>query len=573
MSAFPPSPRSAAPHRRGLAALALPPALIVLAFLAAPQAGAAQDHEHVRPESADEVPLYDDLGDHAYQVTVRVPEAQAYFNQGLRLYYAFNHQEGIRAFRAAQELDPTCAMCWWGEAMAWGPNINLPMDRAAALEAYRSVQEALDRLEYASPKEQDMIRALSVRYAADPPEDRSVLDQAYADAMGDLAARYPEDPEIRVLHAEALMDLSPWDYWADGETPRPWIAVALDGLEYAQSLNPDHPGACHFYIHAVEEVDPERAVPCAERLARLMPGAGHLVHMPGHIYIRVGRYGDAIEANQHAIHADETYIQDQRPGMGMYTAGYYPHNYDFLAFAAMMIGRSRTSLEAADRITDLLPEAMFGTPGMDFLQHWSTRPLLMRVRFGRWDEILAEPAPPADRAHARAVWHYARGRALAATGDTDGAREQLEQLRGILRSGALEGMRMEFNPSPKLVAISERVLTGRIASAEERHDAALAALAEAVELEDALDYGEPPEWSVPTRQDLGEAALAAGRPALAEEAFRGDLERFPLNGWSLAGLRAALVAQGKSQAARQTEAQFREAWRTADTELPEILRR
>jgi tetratricopeptide (TPR) repeat protein len=457
-------------------------------------------------------------------------------------------------------------MCWWAEALAWGPNINLAMDSASAVAAFAASQKALELRGGASESERALIDALAVRYAAVPPADRAGLDQAYADAMARVAARYPQDHDVAVLASEAAMDLRPWDYWTADGLPQPGIAEALARLEGVLERNARHPGACHFYIHAVEKVYPERAVECAERLAALMPGAGHLVHMPGHIYIRVGRYLEAVQANQHAVHADETYIRDQQPGMGMYTAGYYPHNYDFMAFAAMMIGRSAESIGAAEKVATLIPAEAFGAPGMDFLQHWSVRPLLVRLRFERWDELLAVPAPPTSRPHSRALWHYARGRALVAAGDLAGARREARELRAIRTGQGLDGLRMEFNASADLLAIADGVLTGWIEAGAGRDDAAVAALREAVEREDALLYGEPPEWTVPARQDFGGVLLAVGRPADAERAFRDDLERFPDNGWSLAGLAASLRAQGRDADASRVAADLDRVWRTADVQ-------
>jgi tetratricopeptide (TPR) repeat protein len=515
----------------------------------------------------EQVPLLEGLGDHHYEITTSMPLSQRYFDQGLRLYYAFNHAEAVRSFREAQRLDPQCAMCFWGEALAYGPNINLPMDRMAALAAFAALEKAIDVRQHASPREAALIDALSGRYLADPPEDRAHLDRAYADAMDVLAERWPEDIEIGTLAAEAQMDLRPWDYWTEAGEPQPGMATAFARLERAVEVDPTHPGACHFYIHAMEKVQPERAVPCAERLAGLMPAAGHIVHMPGHIYIRVGRYLDAVAANEHAVHADESYIRDQRPGVGMYTAGYYPHNYDFLAFATMMVGRSEQSIGAAEKVVALIPQEAFSTPGMGFLQHWSMRPALLRVRFERWDELLGMPEPPADRPHARAIWHYARGRARVGRGDLPGAQVELDALRRIAAQPELATMKMEFNFSDDLVGVAERVLTGRVEAANGRYDRAVEALTEAVRGEDALTYGEPPEWSVPSRLDLGEVLLAGARYAEAERIFRDSLRQFPRNGWALRGLASALRQQGREQDAAAVEAELHSAWAGADAHL------
>ncbi len=547
-------------------------ALSTLALPAASPAGlAAQDHAHEeegRPADSD-VPLFDDLGDHHYPIGTDVPEAQRYFDQGLRLYYAFNHAEAVRSFREAQRLDPRCAMCWWGEALAWGPNINLPMDSASGAAAYDAIREALDRRPHASERERALIDALATRYEPGwSPDRRAALDSAYADAMGEVARRHPADDEVAVLHAEALMDLRPWDYWTDEGELIPGIAEAVERLEEVIERSPRHPGACHFFIHAVEEHRPEWAVPCAERLADLMPGAGHIVHMPGHIYIRVGRYVDAIEANEHAVHADETYIRDARPGVGMYTAGYYPHNFDFLAFAAAMAGAEERSLDAADRVAALVPDEMLGAPEMTFLQHWLTRQLQMRVRFARWDEILESRAPDRDLVHARLMWRYARGRALAATGDLDGAARELERLESGLEDPALDDLVLDFNEPEAVLAIAARVLEGRLAAARGDTERAVRALEDAAAREDRLTYGEPPEWSVPVRHDLGAVLLDAGRFEAAERVFRADLERFPENGWSLHGLAAALDGQGRHDAAAEVRERFREAWIGGGGEAP-----
>jgi tetratricopeptide (TPR) repeat protein len=524
-------------------------------------------HAEHHPQRADSVPLYDNLGDHHYAISSRTPRVQAYFDQGLRLYYAFNHAESIRAFEEAARLDPDCAICYWGKALALGPNINAPLDSANSVLAYAAIREAVARESHASESERALIRALAVRYAEVPPADRARLDSAYATAMEALATRYPTDNEIAALYAESLMDLRPWQYWTEDGKPQPGTDRLLATLEGVTGRNPDHPGACHFYIHAVEAVQPRRAVSCAERLARQMPGAGHLVHMPGHIYIRVGRYRDAIKANEHATHADESFIRDQRPGAGIYTLGYYPHNYDFLAFAASMIGRERQAVEAAEKMREIVPQEMAGAAGMTFMQHHMTRALQLYARFGRWDDILRAPEPGEGLLHARAMWHYARGRALVARGDAQNAATELERLGAIAKDSTVQPLRLEFNTAGSVEAIAVEVLAGHLAAARRDYPRAVTHLREAARLEGSLVYGEPPEWTVPVRQELGTVLLAAGRPAEAEEAFRQDLERFPDNGWSLYGLAASLRAQGRTQEADATMVSYREAWEGTDAPM------
>jgi tetratricopeptide (TPR) repeat protein len=522
------------------------------------------------------VPLYDNLGTHHYTISTSVPRAQQYFDQGLRLYYAFNHGEAIRAFNEAARLDPRCAICYWGTALAYGPNINLPMDSASGVAAWDALGEAMARREHATAKERALIEALSRRYSAVPVAERAPLDSAYARALQQVVARYPQDPEVRTLYAEALMTLSPWQYWNRDGSPRPDTPELLAQLEAVLETHPDHPGANHFFIHAVEAVDPQRAVPMAERLAGLMPGAGHLVHMPGHIYVRVGRYLDAIRANEHAVHADETYIQDHNPAFGIYTLGYYPHNYDFLAFAASMIGRSRQAIEATDKMATLVPEELLREPGLTLLQNHMTRGLQMRVRFGLWDDILTAteaptataPEPAPDLPYAHGIWHYARARALAASGQVDRADAELAQLRAAAAHPGLEGAALEFNPATALLAIATDVLAAYIAEARGDHAQAVTLLRSAASREDDLVYGEPPEWSVPVRHDLGAVLLRAGRPEEAEAVYREDLQRFPENGWSLHGLAASLTAQGRTDEAEAVRRRFAEIWKTADVRIP-----
>lgn len=523
--------------------------VLLAAFLfgfAGAQVTHADPDSQIQASDTAQVPLYDNLGSLHYPITTAVSLAQRYCDQGLRLYYAFNHQEAIRSFQEGARLDPKCAMCYWGIALAHGPNINSPMDAASGRLAYAAIQQASQHATRGSDREQALIRALATRYAAEPPADRTELDVAYSRAMADVVQRFTDDFEAKTLYAESLMELSPWDYWTADGKPKSNTTMVLSQLEQVLAAQLDHPGANHFYIHAVEAVQPERALAAAERLASLMPGAGHLVHMPGHIYIRVGRYEDAIKANEHAVHVDETYIRDHSPAVGIYVLGYYPHNYDFLAFAASMIGREAQAIAAADKIATLVPQELLHEPGMAFLQHHQTRHLQMRVRFNRWDELLNAVGPAEDLPHARAMWLYAHGRALAARGYLKAADATLVQLRAIAQDSWVRSLRLEFNNSGAVLDIAVEVLAGHIDAAKGDLPGAITHLQEAARREDVLVYGEPPEWTVPVREELGLVLLRAGRPEEAEQVFREDLKRFPKNFWSQQGL-ADVVHLQKSE--------------------------
>lgn len=522
-------------------------ALIATLLFGLAAAQAAQDPSGPQNQATDaaQVPLYLNLGELHYPITTNVPVAQRYFDQGLRLYYAFNHQEAIRSFQEGARIDPDCAMCYWGIALAYGPNINAPMDADAGRLAYAALQQAVRRENRVSERERALLRALATRYATEPPVDRAELDSAYARAMADVVQRFPDDLEAKTLYAESLMDLSPWDYWTSDGKPKPNTTKLLSHLEQVLAADPNHLGANHFYIHAVEAVQPERAIEAAKQLAGLMPGAGHLVHMPGHIHIRVGRYEDAIKVNEHAVHADEAYIRDHSPVTGIYVLGYYPHNYDFLAFAASMIGREKQAVSAADKIASMAPKELLREQEMTFLQHHQTRNLQMRVRFGRWDELLSADAPAEDLPHARAIWLYAHGRALAARGHFKAAEAAVAQLQAIARDPHVKSLRLEFNTSGAVLGIAGEVLAGHIAAAKGDLTHAIDRLREAARREDALMYGEPPEWTVPVRQELGSLLLQAGRPNEAERVFREDLKRFPGNLWSQQGLAEALRSMNR----------------------------
>ena len=507
---------------------------------------------------ADTVPLYDNLGNHHHAVTTRVPSAQQYFDQGLRLVFGFNHGEAIRAFNEGVRLDPSCAMCYWGAALAYGPHVNAPMDSASGVAAYAAAQQALKRVSRVSPPEQAYVRAVAKRYARVPTTtSRAALDSAYARAMAEVVQKYPDDLDAATLYAEALMDLRPWNYWQQpsGE-PYPGTLEIVSQLERVLRGNPDHPGACHYYIHAVEAVQPEKAVACAERLAALMPGDGHIVHMPAHIYIRVGRYADAIASNVHAVHTDEAYIEDQRPS-GVYPLGYYPHNLHFLSFAATMAGQSATAIDAARRL--LAKTNMQAAAQVPPLQPFVSFLDVTLATFGRWDDVLAQPLPPADIPYAVGMAHYARGVAFAATGKPTEAQAELDALKPIAAAAT---------PDNKTVFdIATHALLGEIASRQGKLDEAATHFKAAMALEDGLLYFEPPTWYYPIRHSLGAVLLRAGRAAEAEQLYREDLRRFPENGWALFGLLSALRAQGKTAEADAVEARFRKAWGTADVTL------
>lgn len=517
-----------------------------------------------RPPDADTndtaVVLHDDLGTHTRTVSTSSSRAQAFFDQGLRFQYAFNHPEAIRSYREALRADPDCAMCWWGVALASGHNINAPgLDPKGAREA---AMEARKRSGAATPVERALIDAIAVRYADEPSAQTPAHDSAYARALEDAARRFPGDPDILTFYGAALMNLSPWNYWSGpygDRSPRAGTERILDVLGRAVAANPEHPGACHYYIHLVEAAFPERAVACAERLANLMPGAGHIVHMPGHIYIRVGRYADAVRVNEHAVHADETMMADMG-GPSLYTGAYYPHNYHFMAFAATMAGMKEKALEASRTVAPRVPLEV--ARDVYWIQNAVVLPQLTLLTFGEWRAVLDEPMPAPELEQATLMALYARGTALAALGRSGEAQAVLSRV--VEMTQGTEGS-PEANPIPH---IAPMMLRGEIALRAGRADEAVEIFERARDVEDSLLYDEPPLWYRPVRHTLGQAYLDAGRPADAERAYRDDLDRFPANGWSLRGLALSLKAQGRTDEAARVEERFRAAWREATIALP-----
>jgi len=520
--------------------------------------------------SAPKAPLYDNLGSHHTAITTSSPDAQKYFDQGMTLSYAFNHAESIRAFRQAAAIDPACAMCYWGVAFAYGPNINAPITEEAAKAAFQAIEQAR-AAGGASERERAYIEALAKRYAADPKAERAPLDRAYADAMREVAKRYPDDLDAATLFAQSLMDTSPWNYWEKDGSPRQFTTEVLASLESVLTRKPDHIGAIHLYIHAVEaSPDPGRASQYADKLGALVPGAGHLVHMPAHIYLRTGRYNDASVVNQHAIKADEAYFKgDAVAGNMTYQVGYYPHNIHFFVAAASMEGRQADALKAAEEVKARMHGDMLRDPGMGgMVQHMTLTPLYTKMRFGMWDEVLAEPAPAADLPFMTAMWHAARGLALAAQGKVDEAETERGAVAKIKDDPALKTLGISsVNSAASITAIAHAVLSGEIETRRRRADQAARHFTDAVALEDSLTYMEPPDWPVPVRQLQGAALLELGRTKEAETAFRDDMKKFPDNGWSLSGLQASLEKQGKSAEAATVKARLDQQWKMSDIQV------
>jgi tetratricopeptide (TPR) repeat protein len=508
-------------------------------------------------------PRLQKLGTHTFPVSTKNAQAQLFMNQGLNLSYAFNHAEAGRAYREAERLDPNLAIAYWGEALALGPNINAPMDPASEPKALEVIQKAVALKSKAAPREQALIDALTHRYSG-RAEDRKERDRAYADAMRAVHLQFPDDQDISMLYVESVMDLRPWGYWTRDGTPYERTAEIVALTEQVIARNPQHPAALHLYIHLMEAYQAEKAEAAADRLQTLMPAAGHMVHMPAHIYQRVGRYADAAKSNELAIAADEDYISQCR-AQGLYPMAYYPHNLHFLWFAATADGRSAVAIaaarKAASRVDD---ETLKAVP---LLAGFRVVPYFALTRFGKWDEMLREPEPPATSAYLRGMWHYARGTAFLGKGQTDSADQEFAKLDELMADKSLDGPLFSPNTGRQVLSIAKEVLAGEIAAAKKNYDPAIAHLERAVRLEDALVYTEPAEFHYPPRHALGAVLLEAGRPAEAETVYWEDLKRNRENGWALFGLMQALKAQGKNEDAALVEARFKKAWARADVTL------
>ena len=516
------------------------------------------------PSSPALAPELAGLGTDHLEVSTRVPRAQVFFDQGLRLLYAFNHEESRRAFQEAARLDPSLAMAHWGQAITLAPNLNAPMKPASARLGRAAILEATRLSHNANAMERALIDALARRFAADPASPRPPFDRAYAEAMTGVAAAYPLEPNVQTLYADAVMNTMPWDYWQKDGSPKPATSVLMTALEGAMARDPGHAGANHYYIHLIEASPaPERAEAAADRLGSLMPAAGHMVHMPAHIYLRVGRYADAAEANVRAIAADEDYLA-QCQAQGLYPVSYYPHNLHFLWAAATLEGRSGAAIDAARQVAAKVPHHHAGA--VAWTSDFPVTPWLAYVRFGQWQQMLTEPKPPAREPYAIGIWHYGRALAFVARNQAARAQAELDALTAVMAHRAFKTTLKDL-PLLTNLQLASRIVRGELAGRAGRHDDAAAVLREAVAIEDAIPYNEPPVWHQPTRQVLGALLLQAGRANEAEAVYREDLVRVRENGWSLFGLAQSLEAQGKAGEAAAVRARFEKAWARADVRL------
>ncbi len=503
------------------------------------------------------------------KISTSSKEAQEYFAQGMMLAYGFNHAEAARSFYEAIRLDSTCAMAYWGFAYVLGPNYNGGMEEDNFQRAYEASSKAKLLAKNCTPKEVALIEALTTRYAAKPPADRRPLDIAYAAAMKKIYAQYPADPDIGALYAEAMMDLHPWDlYDKKTKAPRQWTPELLAILEHLIKINPRHPGAHHFYIHALEaSATPEKALTSAKLLETLVPGSGHLVHMPSHIYINTGDYHQGSLANIQAVNVDSTYTTACH-AQGAYPLAYYPHNYHFLAATATLEGHSKLAWEAAMNLQRHTVADIMRMPGWGTLQHYYTIPYYIAVKFSMWDTIASLTPPAKDLVYPRAIWHYARGMAYLGKNELPKAQKEMDSLHTLAADTTLQLLTIwGINTTADLVQIATKVLSAGIAFKQGQLAKSASLLEEAVTIEDNLNYNEPPDWFFSVRHHLGAVLLKAGKYAEAEKIYNQDLQTWRRNGWALIGLYNSLALQNRNSEAQKAKSSFEESWKYADSKI------
>lgn len=516
--------------------------------------------------NAGNAPIFKGLGKLNYKISTKSSKAQQYFNQGLTLLYAFNHGEAGRSFKAAIKADSTCAMAYWGLGMVLGPNYNAALNPTSLADINGAMDKALQYSAGASPREQALIRALSKRFPRQPVQDMAPYAAAYAAAMKEAYITFSGDSEIGALYADALMNEHPWNLWLKDGSPQPWTPEIIQLLEQLLRVFPDHPGINHSYIHAVEaSADPRKGLASARRLEYLLPAAGHLVHMPAHIYIRTGHYHQGVVATELAEAADSNYVV-QCKVQGVYPMMYYPHNIHFLAACAFFEGNSKKALEAAWRVSDKADRRHL--PDNISVQHFYSIPYYVMVHMGRWDDILALPKPAASLKYPTAVWHYARGMAFAAHADWKQAAAEQAALQSIAADESLRSQLIwDLNSAADLVQIGYKILSAEILAGQQQFDQSIALLRQAVDIEDQLTYQEPPDWFFSVRHSLGHVLNKAGRFAEAEQVYRQDLTTYPENGWALMGLYNSLAGQNKTEEARLVKKRFDIAWLYADIKI------
>lgn len=514
-------------------------------------------------------PLFAGLDVYHYKVTTKSKKAQKYFDQGFILNYGFNHAEAARSFRQAIVEDPECAMCYWGLAYVLGPNYNAPMEVDVLPAALEALQHARMYMHQGTAKERALINALTTRYPPDKEKDPTSYYEAYADAMRGVMQDFPDDPDIAAMAAEAQMDLHPWDLWEKNGDPKPWTPEIVEIIERVLATHPEHPQAAHLYIHAMEaSKDPERVLPYARMLELRVPGSGHLLHMPSHLYINTGHYHEGTLANERAVKVDSMYVASCHEA-GIYPLAYYPHNWHFLSACAALEGRGERALQASRYMSDfVVDKELMYEPVFATLQHYYSIPWYIMVKFAMWDEILNEPSPDPELRYALAVWHYAQGMANASKGSYDKVAQNLAYIREAASDTNVAKLTIwDLNSIVDLIRIAEQVLQGETLRRQGHYDIAARFFQQAVDVEDNLNYNEPPDWFFSVRHHLGDALLLAGRYADAEKVYRDDLQELKRNGWALMGLYKSLLGQQKHAEAEQVLSRYNEAWKHADKKL------